>query len=127
LTDRIDLSERRACSITGQHRSTQRHEQHPDDDEKRLVACLHELVRDHPRYRYRRIAVLLREDGFRANDYRVYRLQKQEGFKVPKKSVRKRRLGTSSNGVTRLSAKAPNGVWVGDFFHDRLADGRPVK
>lgn len=98
-----------------------------DEDEQRLLARMHELVGEHPRYGYRRIAALLRGDGFRANDKRVYRLWKQEGFKVPRKSVRKRRLGDSSNGVTRLSATAPNEVWAWDFFHDRLADGRPVK
>jgi transposase InsO family protein len=127
LTDRLDLSERRACSITGQPRSTQRYEPRVEEDERRLVARLHELVRQHPRYGYRRMAALLRGEGFRANDKRVYRLWKQEGFKVPKKSVRKRRLGDSTNGVARLSAKAPNEVWAWDFFHDRLADGRPVK
>jgi len=127
LTGRLDLSERRACTITGQPRSTQRYEPHPDDDEKRLVARMHDLVREHPRYGYRRIGALLRGEGFRANDKRVYRLWRQEGFKVPKKSVRKRRLGDSSGGVMRHSAKAPNEVWAWDFFHDRLADGRPVK
>jgi putative transposase len=57
----------------------------------------------------------------------VYRLWKQEGFKVPKKPVRKRRLGDSSNGVVRRRATRPNEVWAWDFFHDRLADGRAVK
>jgi len=127
LTGRLELSERRACAIAGQPRSTQRYEPRVDEDEQRLLARMHELVGEHPRYGYRRIAALLRGDGFRANDKRVYRLWKQEGFKVPRKSVRKRRLGDSSNGVTRLSATAPNEVWAWDFFHDRLADGRPVK
>lgn len=88
---------------------------------------MHELTRQHPRFGYRRIAVLLRAEGFRANDKRVYRLWKQEGFKVPKKAVRKRRLGDSSNGINRREATKPNEVWAWDFFKDRLADGRPVK
>ena len=127
LTGRLEVSERRACSITGQPRSTQRYEPRVDEEERRLVAHMHGLVRQHPRYGYRRIAALLRADGFRANEKRVYRLWRQEGFKVPKKPVRKRRLGDSSGGVTRLSATGPNEVWAWDFFHDRLADGRPVK
>lgn len=127
VRERLEVSERRACSITGQPRSTQRYAPRADDDEKRLVARMHELVGERPRYGYRRLAALLRGEGFRANDKRVHRLWKQEGFKVPKRSVRKRRLGTSANGVARLSAKAPGEVWAWDFFHDRLADGRAVK
>lgn len=127
LTDRLGVSERRACTVTAQPRSTQRYESAPSDDEKRLVARMHELVREHPRFGYRRIAALLRADGFRANAKRIYRIWKQEGFKVPRKPRKKRRLGASANGVTRRCASAPNEVWAWDFFHDRLADGRAVK
>ena len=127
VQDRLEVSERRACEITGQPRSTQRYEARGDGGERRLAGRMHELVGKYPRYGYRRIAALLREEGFRANAKRVYRLWKREGFKVPKKPVRKRRLGDSANGVTRKSASAPNEVWAWDFFHDRLADGRAVK
>jgi transposase InsO family protein len=127
VRERLEVSEPRACTITGQPRSTQRCAPRADDDEKRLVARMHEVVRGHPRYGYRRLAALLRGEGFRANDKRVHRLWRREGFKVPRKAVRKRRLGTSANGVARLSAKAPGAVWAWDFFHDRLADGRAVK
>ena len=127
LQGRLEISERRACKITGQPRSTQRYAPRIDDDEGHLVACMHELTRQHPRFGYRRIGALLRAEGFRANNKRVYRLWRQEGFKVPKKPVRKRRLGDSSNGIIRRSATKPNEVWAWDFFHDRLADGRAVK
>lgn len=127
LRDRLEMSERRACKVTGQPRSTQRYEPKPNDDERRLVARVHELVGEHPRFGYRRIAALLRGEGFRANDKRVYRLWRREGFEIPKKPVRKRRLGESRNGVARRKATAPNEVWAWDFFHDRLADGRAVK
>lgn len=127
LQERLEMSERRACTVTGQPRSTQRYEPKPNDDEYRLMARMHELVGEHPRYGYRRIAALLREEGFRANAKRVYRLWRREGFKIPKKPVRKRRMGESANGVTRRSASRPNEVWAWDFFHDRLADGRAVK
>jgi len=127
LQDRLEMSERRACEVTGQPRSTQRYDPKLNDDERHLVARMHELVGEHPRFGYRRIAALLRGEGFRANAKRVYRLWRREGFKIPKKPVRKRRLGESANGVTRRSASRPNEVWAWDFFHDRLADGRPVK
>jgi len=52
---------------------------------KRLVCQIHELVREHPRFGYRRITVLLRREGWQVNAKRVYRLWRQEGLKVPKK------------------------------------------
>jgi len=54
-----------------------------------------ELVRQHPRYGYRRIGALLRDAGFRVNRKRVYRLWRQQGLKVPRKTHKKRRLGHS--------------------------------
>ena len=49
-----------------------------------------ELVRQRPRYGYRRIAVLLRRDGEVINDKRMHRLWKAAGLKVPRKRRKKR-------------------------------------
>ncbi len=40
LRDRLGVSERRACQIAGQHRSTQRHESNAGDDDAGLRARL---------------------------------------------------------------------------------------
>jgi transposase InsO family protein len=45
-----------------------------------------ELVRLRPRFGNRRIAALLRREGWRANPKRIYRLWRREGLKVPKRS-----------------------------------------
>lgn len=127
LGDRLAVPQRRACAIAGQPRSTQRYEPRADDDGKRLVARMHELVREHPRFGYRRVAALLRADGFRAGDKRVHRLWRREGFRVPRKPRKRRRSGASENGVAKLAAAAPNQVWAWDFMHDRTADGRALK
>jgi len=50
LQDRLCVSERRACRITGQHRSTQRREPRRGDREEALRARLRELSREHPRW-----------------------------------------------------------------------------
>lgn len=121
------VSERRACRTVGQPRSTQRYRARKKDDEERIVKKMHELVRRHPRFGYRRIHALLRRMGFRINRKRVWRLWKQEGFKVPKKQVKKRRLGSSDNGITRRGAERMNHVWAWDFIHDRDERGRPLK
>lgn len=91
-----------------------------------LVRVL-ELVREHPRYGYRRIWALLRREGWRVNRKRVYRLFRREGLKVPRKKKKRRRLGIKDNACIRRRALARNHVWAWDFIHDRTADGRPLK
>ena len=86
-----------------------------------------ELVREHPRFGYRRIWALLRREGWRVNRKRVYRLWRRQGLKVPRRKTKKRRLGHSGNGCARRRALAKDHVWAWDFIHDRTADGRPLK
>ena len=88
-------------------------------EEKRLVKRMLELVREHPRYGYRRIWALLRREGFRVNRKRVYRLWRQQGLKVPRSKRKKRRLGHSGNGCVARRACGRNHVWAWDFIHDR--------
>jgi transposase InsO family protein len=88
---------------------------------------MHELVRENPRYGYRRITALLRACGWKVNVKRVHRLWKREGFRVPVRKVKKRRLGSSANGITRQSAERPNQVWAWDFVHDRTTGGNALK
>jgi putative transposase len=122
------VSERRACRVIDQARSTQRYTvQSPNDHEQRIVKRMHELVRINPRYGYRRIGAELRRDGWRVNRKRVYRLWRREGFKVPGKQHKKRRLGSSENGVLRRRAEHKDDVWCWDFIHDSDERGRPLK
>jgi transposase InsO family protein len=86
-----------------------------------------ELVRQRPRFGYRRIAFLLRGEGFRAGDTRVLRLWRREGLKVPKKKRKKRRLGTSENGCYRRQAEFKDHVWAWDFIFDKTTGGSQLK
>ncbi len=61
---RPGVSERRACQVLGQHRSTQRKAPHAADDEAGLTADIIELARTYGRYGYRRITALLHEAGW---------------------------------------------------------------
>ena len=88
---------------------------------------MHELVRKHPRYGYRRIWALLRREGRRVNRKRIHRLWKREHFKVPQKQHKKRHLGSSANSIIRRRAEGKDDVWCWDFIHDSDARGRPLK
>ncbi len=123
-----NVSQRRACQILGQPRSTQRYAAKVDTaEERRLVARLHALVRRYSRYGYRMMTAKLRQEGWRVNFKRVYRLWRREGFKVPRKVRKKRRLGHSGNSCVRRRAQHKDHVWTWDFIHDRTAKGQPLK
>lgn len=122
--------ERRVCRVLGQPRSTQRYRAAPrdgPDGDGRLVDRLHELVRAHPRRGYRMMHGMLRLEGWRVNLKRVYRLWRREGFRVPRKQCKRRRLGQSRNGILRRTSLHKDHVWCADFIHDRDERDRPLK
>jgi hypothetical protein len=85
LQEEFTVSERRACEVLDQPRGNQRYEPKPREDEGALVKRTLELVRQRPRFGYRRIAALLRGESWRAGTTRIYRLWRREGLKVPQK------------------------------------------
>jgi putative transposase len=86
-----------------------------------------ELARQYGRFGYRRIAMLLREAGWRVNDKRVERLWKREGLKVPQKQPKKSRLWLNDGSCIRLRPSYMNHVWSYDFVHHRTEDGRAFR
>ena len=88
---REQVSERRACKVLNQPRSTQRRVKHITSDEPRLVREMTQLASDYGRYGYRRITALLRNDGWRVNHKRIERLWRREGLKVPSKQPKRKR------------------------------------
>jgi transposase InsO family protein len=121
------VSERRACRFVGQQRSTQRYVAVEKPRERAIVVRLHELAAAHPRYGYRRMTAVLRQEGWAVNSKRVYRLWRQEGLKVPQRKKRRTRLGNSENSCSRHAAGHVNHVWSYDFVMDQTVDGRRLK
>jgi putative transposase len=124
---RFDVSERRACRVVGQHRSTQRREPVRRDDEAALTAAIVELASEYGRYGYRRIAALLRAQGWHVNVKRVWRIWRREGLKVPSKQPKRGRLWLNDGSCIRLRPSWPNHVWAYDFVQDRTHDGRTIR
>ena len=127
LQDRLGLSERRACEITGQHRSTQRHEPIVAEDDAALRVELRRISRERPRWGYRRVHQLLLDDGWELNIKRIRRLWREEGLRVPRKRRKRQRLGNSTVPADRLRAEHPDHVWAIDFQFDQTADGHNLK
>lgn len=127
LQDRFKVSERRACGVLNQPRSTQRYAPKRTVEEAALTRRLHELTGQHPRYGYRRLTERLKRENWQVNHKRVARLMRQEGLKVPTKTRKRRRLGTSENGCVRKRPNKPGEVWAMDFLMDETIDGKRLK
>jgi len=124
---KLGISERRVCRVINQPRSTQRNHPIVRDGEAYLRAEIIRLAGKYGRYGYRRITVLLKQEGFRVNHKRVERIWRQEGLKVPKKQPKRGRLWFNDGSCIRLRPTHRNHVWSYDFMADRTHDGRPIK
>lgn len=91
----------------------------PDDEV--LRARLRELANQRRRFGYRRLHVLLRQDGHVVNRKKTQRLYREEGLTVRRRKSR-RRIAVARTPIPL--ATGPNSRWSVDFVHDQLADGR---
>lgn len=98
------VSQRRACRILDQPRSTQRRVLHSASDEPRLVRRMVEVASVYGRYGYRKITSLLRTEGWRVSHKRVERLWRREGLKVPQQQPKRKRLWLADGSCVRLLA-----------------------
>lgn len=63
LEEMFEVLQRRACAVCSQAHSTQRLPKPKDNREIALVARIDALVRENPRFGYRRITIMLRHEG----------------------------------------------------------------
>lgn len=123
----LDVSERRACAVLGQHRSTQRKVPQGRADEDALRRSIIGLAARFGRYGYRRVHWLLGQHGWRVGLGRVKRIWRREGLKVPQKQPKRGRLWLNDGSCIRLRPTAKNHVWSYDFVMDRTADGKAFR
>ena len=119
----MGLSERRACSIVSADRKMVRYRScRPPDTELRTQ--LRDLANERKRFGYRRLFVLLRQEGEPSGINRIYRLYREEGLTVRKRRARRRAVGSRA---PILVESKPNARWSVDFVHDQLACGRRLR
>ena len=123
----LNVSQRRACRVVRQPRSTQRHIPEPRKDEEALTNRIVQLASEYGRYGYRRITALLWREGWKINHKRVERIWRREGLKVPQKQPKRKRLWLNEGSCVRLRPQYRDHVWSYDFVMARTHDGRPVK
>ena len=126
MRQKLGSSERRACRTIGVARPTQRYEATPVDDDSLRLALVR-LAKQYGRYGYRKIAELLRIEGWKVNHKKVERLWREEGLQIPQCHKKRKRLYHKDSSVIRLRPRYQNHIWSIDFVHDKLASGRPYK
>ena len=75
----------------------------------------------------RKIAELLRIEGWKVNHKKVERIWREEGLQLPQRHKKRRRLYHKDASIIRLRPTYPNHVWSIDFVHDKLCNGRSYK
>jgi putative transposase len=123
----LNVSERRACSVIGQHRSTHRKTPSGRADEDALTQATVLLACEYGRYGYRRVWALLKQQGWKISLSRVERIWKREGLKVPQKQPKRGRLWLNDGSCLRLRPCWPGHVWSYDFVQDRTHDGKAFR
>jgi putative transposase len=120
LQAELGLSERRACAIVDADRKMVRYRSRRPPDTV-LRTQLRELANERKRFGYRRLFVLLRQQGEPSGINRIYRLYREEGLTVRKRRARRRAVGARA---PILVEARPNARWSLDFVHDQFACGR---
>ena len=123
------VSQRRACRVLGQSRTTQRYQPRRPADERKLLKEMRSIARHRHRFGSPRVYRELRADGWHVNHKRIERLWREENMQVPQKQHRRRRLPRcgSENSCVRRRAQHKDHVWSYDFVADRLEDGRKIR
>lgn len=123
--EEMQVSQRRACRLLGQARTTQRRRlrgRTVTDD--RITQRLLGLAEDHPAWGCPQLHRQLRQEGHVINHKRTRRLYCEQGL-----TLRRRRRRRPPERVREPLAQPiePNVCWSMDFMHDTLANGRPFR
>jgi len=119
-------SGRAACRFLELSRATFWYRERPlTDREQRLRQRMMALSEENPRYGYRRIAALLRREGWPVGKRHIQRLRREQGLRVPPTRKRAPRQGLSTGLPTRATHRGH--VWTWDFIADATIRGGALR
>lgn len=119
-------SGRAACRILRLSRATYWYRGRvPTAREQQLTKRMKELSEKHPRYGYRRIAALLRQEGWSVGKRHIQRLRRAAGLRVPPAKRKLVRRGLSTGLPTRADHRGH--VWTWDFISDATVRGGALR
>ncbi|MEL6626942.1 MAG: IS3 family transposase [Bacteroidota bacterium] len=117
------LSLRKSCKILKLSSSVYYY-QPKERDDGALIESLSALSDNHPKYGFKKLFHMLRNQGFEWNHKRVYRVYCQLGLNQRRK--RKRRIPDRVK-QTLVWPIGPNITWSMDFMHDSLSYGKSFR
>jgi putative transposase len=115
------LSERRACALAGQPRTTQRYRVRPQKD-GHVRSRLRALSVRWPRYGTPRLTFLIRKELGAVNHKRIERIYREEKLQLPRKRKGKRRGASTREPLANPTR--PNECWAMDFVNESFESGR---
>lgn len=115
------VSQRRVCELLNVAEASCRYASRRSDEELRgrLVAA----AREKPRWGYRRLQVVLEQNGMHVNHKRIYRVYREAGLTIR----RKKRKHLQRAGAPRPAVSAANQEWAVDFVHDSAESERKFR
>lgn len=123
----LKVSERLACRVIGQLRTTHSYQRVEDPNREKLKDRILELATEYGRYGYKTITSMLQMEGFEVGKDKVHRIWQEEGLKVPQKQPKRSRLWLSDGSCIRLRPTHKNHVWSYDFVSERTHDGKKFR
>jgi putative transposase len=123
LQETYSVGLRRICGLLQMARSTFYYESQGRGDEA-LREALKETAVKRRRWGYRMLSLALWRRGFTDNHKRIYRVYREEGLQVKRRSKRKT---AKWRGEKPAAATGFNQRWSIDFMSDQLADGRKLR
>lgn len=118
------ISQRRACKVMLQPRSTRRYDS-CKDPKLGLRTRMRELAQARIRYGYRWLHILLKREGWELGKNQAYRLYAQESLQLRSKLPLRRKMAVVRN--ERVTPRAENEAWSMDFVTDKLSDGKKFR
>jgi putative transposase len=116
------VSQRRVCGLLVLAESSFRYVSRSNDEP--LRQRLLEAAREKPRWGYRRLQIVLDQNGEHVNHKRIYRVYREAGLTIRRKARKRLRRA----GTPRLAGlSGPNQEWAVDFVHDAAASGRKFR
>jgi putative transposase len=125
VREKFQLSIRSACQLLGLQQSTFFYKPRRTRDDEPLKAKIREVIEKHQDHGRPMLVWRLRErHGVTDNHKRIYRLYKELGLQIGKRSRKRRK---SERRFMFLAPTRPNELWAMDFVSDSFDNGRKFR
>ena len=124
VQESYQISERRACRLIGISQNSKRYEPTDKSEDGQIAEHLIELSVRWKRFGYRRLHIMLRREGVCINHKKTYRLYKDAGLALRKRSKKKK---YEKRGMPERTVTEANARWSMDFVSDRTRYGSNLR